>query len=70
MQQTIKQPNSLRWLAIIVFAATIMVACNEGETKTETIEVKTDSMPALDKDTLSTTRPETIKNTSGAPQQQ
>jgi len=65
MQKNIKTLHPFRWLAIIIFTGTIMVACESKEsekTQTETMEVKKDSMPMLDKDTTSSTRPEVIKN--------
>lgn len=66
MQKNIKTKKSFQWMAIILLATTLMIACDNKETKTtevEATEVKTDTLPALDKkDSLSTTRPEPIKN--------
>lgn len=69
MQQTFKSFQPLRWLGVVLLASTVFFACKTKETKTvektETktvIEVKKDSIPALDNDSNSTTRPETIKN--------
>ncbi|MEJ7625238.1 MAG: hypothetical protein WKF35_00125 [Ferruginibacter sp.] len=65
MQKNSKRLHPLRWLAIIILTGTIMVACESKEsekTQTEIMEVKKDSMPVLDTDTTSSTRPEVIKN--------
>jgi hypothetical protein len=66
MQKNIKTFQPFRLLAIIFLAATLITACKNKESKTtevQSTEVKKDTLPALDKkDTLSTTRPETIKN--------
>lgn len=66
MQQNIKTFQPLRLLSALFFAITILISCESKESKTttemESTEVKSDTLPALDKDTLSTTRPETIKN--------
>lgn len=70
MQQTFKSFQPLRWLAVVLLSSALFFACKSKETKTvETTETKTviqeekkDSIPALDNDSNSTTRPETIKN--------
>jgi hypothetical protein len=64
MQKNIKFSLALRYLGVIFLALTILTACNKKESKTttESTEVKKDTLPALDDDSLSTTRPETIKN--------
>ena len=53
-------------MLIMVFSAMFMVACSgNGETKTETTDTEikqSDSLPALDTDSLSSTRPESLKN--------
>lgn len=58
-------------LAIVCFifllCGSIFTSCTSNDkssTKTTTTEVKTDSLPPIDKDSNSTTRPETIKNGS------
>jgi hypothetical protein len=67
MKQFCKTLQPLRWLALILLASTLFVACESKETKkmettTEMERARKDSMPALDTDSNSTTRPETIKN--------
>lgn len=66
MQQFFKTIQPLRWLAVILLATTIFIACESNESKktetTVTEEVKKDSIPPLDTDSNSSTRPETIKN--------
>jgi len=67
MQHFGKTLQPLRWLAIILLASTLLIACESKEEKTmETSvdvqnEVK-DSLPVLDTDSNSVTKPETIKN--------
>ena len=57
--------NPLRWLAVVVLAITLLSACESKEkksTETETKKETRDSLPPLDvDDSLSSTRPETIK---------
>ncbi len=67
MQQFFKTLQPLRWLAVILLASTLIIACESKETKkteitTEMEPAMMDSMPALDTDSNSSTRPETIKN--------
>jgi hypothetical protein len=66
MQKNMKIVNPLRWLAVVVLAITLLSACESKErksTETETRIGKKDSLPPLDDDdSLSSTRPETIKN--------
>ena len=69
MQQTFKSITALRLLGAVLLSSALFFACNSKETKTvettETktvIEVKKDSLPPLNTDDSSTTRPETIKN--------
>jgi hypothetical protein len=66
MQKKIKTFQPFRLLTIIFLAASLMTACKNKESKTTEVQSskeKKDTLPALDKnDTLSTTRPETIKN--------
>jgi len=67
MQKFFKTLQPLRWLAVILLASTLMIACENKETKkmettTEMEQARKDSMPALDTDSNSSTRPETIKN--------
>ncbi len=72
MKLLIKKFDLLIMALVIVFAATVMFGCQNKETKK--IETKTSTMPAdnnmekketlppLDTDSNSTTKPETIKN--------
>jgi len=66
MKQSFKTLAPLRWLAVILLAYTLLIACNnetkKTETPTEMEKAKKDSLPVLDKDPNSSTRPETIKN--------
>lgn len=70
MQQILKSFQPLRWLSVVLLSSALFFACKSKETKTventetKTViqEVKKDSLPALDNDSNSTTRPETIKN--------
>jgi hypothetical protein len=65
MQMNIQTLQPLRWLAIILLSATLVIACKNKDTKTTEIkatEVKKDTLPALDKDSSSKPRPEPIKN--------
>ena len=66
MQKNIKTLKPLRWLGVIFLAGIFLTSCDGKESKTTTemqsTEVKTDTLPVLEKDTLITTRPETIKN--------
>ncbi|MBC7475835.1 MAG: hypothetical protein H7263_16245 [Candidatus Sericytochromatia bacterium] len=53
---------------LITLSTALLAACNSSEKKaseSDSTEVKTDSIPALDTDSNTTTRPETIKNTTG-----
>ncbi len=54
-----------RLLAVIFLTATFFTGCESNKEKTiqkDSTKMKTDSMPKLNKDSLSTTRPEVIKN--------
>ena len=66
MQKNMKIVNPLRWLAVVVLAITLLSACESKEkksTETEKRKGEKDSLPHLDvDDSLSSTRPETIKN--------
>lgn len=66
MQQNLKTIKPLQWLAVIMLASTMFIACNDTETKTTettvTKDVTKDSLPPLNKDADASTRPETIKN--------
>ncbi|MEJ7674863.1 MAG: hypothetical protein WKF59_19740 [Chitinophagaceae bacterium] len=65
MQKNTATLHLLRLLAVILLTGTLFIGCENNKEKTikkESIEIKKDSMPALDKDSFSTTRPETIKN--------
>ena len=66
MQKLIKNAGFFRLMLVMIFSTTIMVACTSNEeSKTEqkeTVIEKKDSIPPLDTDSLSTTRPESIKN--------
>lgn len=70
MQQSFKTKNLIKFAAIIFISSALLVSCNNTETKTtdavsDTVEVKQDSLPPLNDDSTNTTRPETIKNTTG-----
>lgn len=64
--------KNFKWFTmalVIIMGASFFSGCQNSETKkveTETTtmptENKTDTLPALDTDTLSSTKPETIKN--------
>ena len=67
MQKIFKTLQPLHWLGVMLLASILFIACESKETKTTetkaaTEEVKKDSIPALDNDSGSSTRPETIKN--------
>jgi hypothetical protein len=66
MKNSAKQ-NLVIGCFIFLLCGSMFTSCNSNDTsptKTTTTEVKTDSLPPIDKDSNSTTRPETIKNGS------
>lgn len=67
MKNSAKQ-NLVIGCFIFLLCGSMFTSCNSNDTSptktTTTTEVKTDSLPPVDKDSNSTTRPETIKNGS------
>ena len=66
MQKLFKNGSFFHLMLIVIFSITIMVSCTSNEDtkteKTETVIEPKDSIPPLDTDSLSSTRPESIKN--------
>lgn len=67
MQQLFKKLQPLQWLAVILLASSLFIACENKDTeKTEpSTEMKkdvTDSLPPLNTDSNTVTKPETLKN--------
>lgn len=71
MKQFSKTLQQLRWFAVILMASALFIACESKkekavettkETSTEMKEKIKDSLPELDTDSNSVTKPETIKN--------
>lgn len=67
MQKSIKTLQPLRWLAVILLASTLFIACENKDTKklepsTEIEKEVKDSLPPLNTDSNTVTKPETIKN--------
>lgn len=74
--QKLSKINRLKQFAILITLSTaLLAACNSAEkkvedsdsveVKTDSVMVTTDSIPPLVTDDSTTTRPETIKNTTG-----
>ncbi|MGY3054319.1 hypothetical protein ACVWYG_002526 [Pedobacter sp. UYEF25] len=66
-----KTNRSFKIAAIFLIGSSLMLGCTSKGKKTTTVDttitttkVKTDTLPPLDKDSASTTRPEVIKNGS------
>lgn len=71
MKQIAKTLQPLRWFVVILMASTLFVACESKKekavetTKETSIEMKEqikDSLPLLNTNSKSVTKPETIKN--------
>lgn len=71
MKQIAKTLQPLRWFVVILMLSTLFIACESKkekavettkETSTEMREKIKDSLPELDTDSNSVTKPETIKN--------
>ena len=66
MQKLFKNGPFFHLMFIMIFSMTIMVSCTSNEDtkteKTETVIQPKDSIPPLDTNSNSSTRPESIKN--------
>lgn len=66
MQKLFKNLSLFHLMFIMIFSMTIMVSCTGNEDakteKTETVIEPKDSIPPLDTNSNSSTRPESIKN--------
>lgn len=66
MQKLIKKFHPLRWAVAVLVVSVFFIACNGDETKKEEapapVEVKKDSLPPIDNDSLIKDKPETIIN--------
>lgn len=75
MQRLSKIKRLKQFAILITLSTALLAACNSSEkkvegsdsvvVKTDSVTVTKDSIPTLDTDSNTTTRPETIKNTTG-----
>jgi len=70
MQKVFNKFRPLRWGVAVLVVSVFFIACNGDEAKKEEapapVEVKKDSLPPVDHDTLIKDKPETIINKPGS----
>lgn len=65
MQKTVNTFKAVRLMGVFFLATAMLISCENKDSKkteVESTQVTTDTLPALDKDSLISDRPETIKN--------